>query len=67
MHPGLNHQLTHVKMAERLQYAERERRIRQAGSSRPYTIDSTGLRGRLQRTLLRLGQGLRGAPVGAGA
>jgi hypothetical protein len=67
MHPGLNHQLAHVKMAERLQSAEQERRVRAAGSSRPYAIDAIGLRGRLQRTLLRLGEGLRGAPVGAGA
>jgi hypothetical protein len=67
MHPVINRQIANMKIAERAQYAERERRIRAAGSSRPQAIDFARLGGRLQRTLLRLGQGLRGAPVGAGA
>lgn len=67
MHPAMTHELARIKMADQLQYAERERRVRAAGSSRPHTIDATTLGGKLQRTLLRLGNALRGAPVGAGA
>ena len=67
MHPGMTHELTRIKVAEQLQYAERERRIRQAASSRPRSIDMATLGGQVRRTLLRLGHGLRGASVGAGA
>ena len=67
MHPTMVHELARIKMAEQLQYAERERRIRAAGKSRPLTIDAVPFRVRLRRTLVRLGQGVRGTPVGAGA
>ena len=67
MHPTMVHELARIKMAEQLAYAERERRVRAAGRSRPQPIDAATLGGRLQRTLLRLGRGLRGKPVGAGA
>lgn len=67
MHPGISHQLATIKIAEMHATAERERRVRAAGSSRPRFIDATALGGRIQRTLLRLGHALRGAPAGAGA
>lgn len=67
MHPAMTQELAKIKIAEQLQYAERERRVRAAGSSRPHTIDASSLGGRVRRTLLRLGHGLRGAPAGAGA
>lgn len=67
MHPTMVHELARIKMAEQLQYAERERRIRSAGSKRRRSIDAVPFRARVGRTLLRLGQGLRGTPAGAGA
>jgi hypothetical protein len=67
MHPSMVHELARIKMAEQLQYAERERRIRAAGKSRPQTIDSVPFRVRVGRALIRLGQGVRGTPVAAGA
>jgi hypothetical protein len=67
MHPTIVHELARIKIAEQLQYAENERRARLAASNRPHTIDAVPLGERIQRTLLRLGQGIRGAPAGAGA
>lgn len=67
MHPTMVHELARIKIAEQLQYAERERRVRAAGKARPQTIDAVPFRARVQRTLLRLGQGLRGTPAAAGA
>jgi hypothetical protein len=67
MHPAMTHELARIKITELHQDAERERRARAAVSGRPRSIDATPLRGRVRRTLLRLGQGLRGAPAGAGA
>lgn len=67
MHPTMTHELARIKIAEQMQYAERERRARAAVSSRPRSIDAVATGGRLRRTLLRLGHGLRGAQAGAGA
>ncbi len=67
MHPAMTHELARIKQAELLQYAERERRVRAAGSSGPRSIDAVAMSARIQRTLLRLGHALRGAPAGATA
>ena len=67
MHPAILHQLATIKMAEQLEFAERERRVRAAGSSRRRSIDARPFRERVQRTLLRLGWEFRGSPAGAGA
>jgi hypothetical protein len=67
MHPTMVHELAKIKIAEQLQYAERERVARLAASNRPHTIDARPFLDRVQRTLLRLGLGLRGTPTGAGA
>ena len=67
MHPAITHELTRIKQAELLEYAERERRVRATGASRPWSIDAVAIGGRLHRTLLRLGHAFRGAPAGARA
>jgi hypothetical protein len=66
MHPMTVHALATIKMAEQLEYAERERRVRLAGSSRRERIDAVPLRERVQRTLLRLAWGARSLRAGAG-
>ena len=67
MHPAMTQELARIKISEQLQYAERERRVRAAGSNRPHAIDSAAIGDRVRRTLLRLGHGFRGAQAGAGA
>ncbi len=51
-HPETMYELTKLKMAEDLRYAERERMVRLAGSARPTgAIDSVRFRERLTRLL----------------
>jgi hypothetical protein len=68
MHPYMTGELAKIKIAEQLEYAARERRARDAVSSRPRSIDFTSLG---QRLLVRLtggslfGNGPRAAGAGA--
>lgn len=51
-HPETMYELTKLKMAEDLRYAERERMVRLAGSARPTgAIDAVRFRERLTRLL----------------
>ena len=51
-HPETMYELTKLKRAEALRYAERERMVRLAGSARPTgAIDSVRFRERLTRLL----------------
>ncbi len=69
MHPTFSQHLTAVKMSERLQDAERERRARAAVSAQHRPDGAVKWSGRLRRNLLRLrlGFGLRGSSAGAAA
>jgi hypothetical protein len=67
MHAASVQQLTAIKMSERLQEAERERRARAAVSMQQRPHDAVTFGDRLRRNLLRLrlGFGLRGSSADA--
>jgi hypothetical protein len=49
MHPETMYELAKLRIAEDLRQADRERLIRQAGLSRPPTIDAARFRNRVTR------------------
>ena len=63
MHPAMAQHLAQIRIADLMQEAERSRRLRTAGSSRPRTIDAAPIKARFRRSILRLGGVLRGAPA----
>jgi hypothetical protein len=66
MHPFMTGELAKIKIAEQLEYAARERRVRDAVSDRPRSIDFSSLGQRLRvRFLGGPWGGGRPAPAGA--
>ena len=49
MHPETMYELAKLRIADNLRQAEQERLVRQAGKSRPITIDSARYRQRVLR------------------
>ena len=67
MHPHIYQELAKIKIAEQLQYAERQRLLRDAVNDRPRSIDFSSLGQRLKVRLFG-GPALGGRPTaGAGA
>lgn len=63
MHPLMVHELARLKIAEELEYAERQRRFRAAQRQSGRAIDFSGLVGKLRVRLARSPE--RAAPAGA--
>jgi hypothetical protein len=49
MHPETMYELAKLRIADNLRQAEQERLVRQAGKSRPITIDAARYRNRVLR------------------
>lgn len=71
MHPHIYHELAKIKIAEELQYAARQRMLRDAVSDRPRSIDFSSLGQRLRVRLFGGtawgGKSTGGTPAGATA
>ena len=69
MHPHIYQELAKIKIAEQLQYAERQRLLRDAVSDRPRSIDFSSLGQRLRVRLFGGtawgGKSTGGTPTGA--
>jgi hypothetical protein len=52
MNPLMTQELTRIKIAEQLQYAERQRQARLAVNDQPRSIDFSGLGNGIRRLLL---------------
>lgn len=62
MHPYITHELAKIKIAEELEYAARQRRMRDAVSNRPRSIDFSSIGQRL-RVRLFGGSAFGGKPT----
>jgi hypothetical protein len=68
MNPLFTPELAKIKIAEEIQYAERQRLARLAVSDRPRPIDMAAIGASVRRLLLGARRGARGAtPARAGA
>jgi acetyl-CoA carboxylase alpha subunit len=67
MHPTMMHELAKIKIAEQLQYAERQRLARLAVSDRPRPIDFAKLGTSLRQRLFGDRSFRPAKPAGAGA
>jgi hypothetical protein len=67
MHPLMTHELAKIKIAEQLQYAERQRIARLAVTDRPRPIDIVKLGTSLRQRLFGDRSASPAKPAGAGA